>query len=92
LTTYETGDQLAAVEEIYREIKQVQRELRPADRIVRDLAIDSLAALELLVALEERFGVELVGDPRAAGLETVADLLDLLADARTPARSRIEGR
>lgn len=73
---------LSALEEIYAEIKRFRRELRPSDRIVRDLEIDSLATLEMLLALEERFGVSLVDNPRAMKTETVGDLVRLLEDLR----------
>lgn len=75
---------LPALEEIYAEIKRFRRELRPSDRIVRDLEIDSLATLEMLLALEERFGVSLVDNPRAVKTETVGDLVRLLEDLRRP--------
>nr|CEL19929.1 hypothetical protein [Kibdelosporangium sp. MJ126-NF4]CTQ97153.1 hypothetical protein [Kibdelosporangium sp. MJ126-NF4] len=76
---------LTAVEEVYREVKRVSRELRPDDRIVEDLAVDSLATLEILLALEERFGVSLVDNPAAAGVRTVGDLVSLLDELRTEA-------
>ncbi len=78
---------LSAVEEIHAQIKKVRRELRPTDHIVRDLEIDSLATLELLLALEDRFEVTLLDDPRTAGVETIGDLLALLHEC-TAARSR----
>ncbi|ALG08576.1 hypothetical protein AOZ06_18100 [Kibdelosporangium phytohabitans] len=69
---------LTAVEEVYRDVKRVHRELRREDRIIEDLAVDSLATLEILLALEERFGVSLVDNPAAAGVRTVGDLVDLI--------------
>ncbi|MGN9815039.1 acyl carrier protein [Streptomyces sp. SD11] len=71
-----------ALEEIYAKVKRVQRDLRPSDRIVQDLGIDSLATLEILLALEERFGVALVDNPRTAGTATVGDLVALLDELR----------
>jgi acyl carrier protein len=73
---------LTALEEIYARVKRVQRDLRPSDRIVQDLEIDSLATLEILLALEERFGVRLVDNPRAARITTVGDLVGLLDELR----------
>lgn len=73
---------IPVLEEIYARIKKVRRELRPSDRIVRDLEIDSLATLEILLALEERFGVTLIEDPRLARIETVGDLAGLVDDVR----------
>lgn len=73
---------LPVLEQIYARVKKVRRELRPADRIAADLEVDSLATLEILLALEEQYGVTLVGDPRMAGVHTVADLIALLDDVR----------
>ncbi|SFQ03147.1 acyl carrier protein [Amycolatopsis arida] len=84
-TDQSAPDVLPVLEEIYAKVKRIHRELRPADRIVADLEVDSLATLEILLALEERFGVSLVDNPRAARVETVADLVALLDDLRHPA-------
>lgn len=81
-TTSLTTEILSALEEIYARIKRISRELRPADRIVADLAVDSLATLEILLELETRFGVALVDNPRSARVETVGDLIGLIEDLR----------
>ncbi|MDT0442532.1 acyl carrier protein [Streptomyces johnsoniae] len=74
---------LTALEEVYAQVKRVNRDLRPTDRIIQDLEVDSLATLEILLALEERFGVSLVDNPRAAKLQTVGDLVGLLDELRS---------
>ncbi|ONK10129.1 phosphopantetheine-binding protein [Streptomyces sp. MP131-18] len=74
---------LTALEEVYATVKRVNRDLRPTDRIIQDLEVDSLATLEILLALEERFGVSLVDNPRAAKLQTVGDLVGLLDELRS---------
>ncbi|HZN17494.1 MAG TPA: acyl carrier protein [Micromonosporaceae bacterium] len=81
-STSADAEVLGALEEIYAQIKRVNRELRPTDRIVNDLEVDSLATLEILLALEERFGVTLVENPRAARVQTVGDLVALLEELR----------
>lgn len=80
--TRAAAEVLAALEEVYAQVKRVNRELRPSDRIAADLEIDSLATLEILLQMEERFGVTLLENPRAARVETVADLVTLLNDLR----------
>lgn len=77
-----TSEVITALEEIYSGLKGVHRDLRPADRIVADLEVDSLATLEILLELEQRFDVSLVDNPRAARIETVGDLVTLLGDLR----------
>ncbi|MFF7652057.1 acyl carrier protein [Streptomyces sp. NPDC007983] len=79
------SETLTALEEVYAQVKRVQRDLRPTDRIVQDLEIDSLATLEILLALEERFGVALVDNPKAATITTVGDLVGLLDELRADA-------
>jgi acyl carrier protein len=83
--TNDYAQMLPVLEEVYTQVKKVRRELLPDDRIVQDLEVDSLATLEILLALEERFGVELVGDPRVVGVSTVADLIRLLEETRNQA-------
>lgn len=70
---------LAAFEREYRELKATTRSVRPGDRL-DGLGIDSLLAQELLAALEDRYGIDLMSDPRLMRVETVDDLLDLLED------------
>ncbi len=48
-----TEELLAGLGRSYRRVKSSQRELRPSDRLVDDLDLDSLDAIELLLILEE---------------------------------------
>jgi acyl carrier protein len=77
-----TSDVITAIEEIYGRLKRIHRDLRPSDRIVADLEVDSLATLEILVELEQRFDVNLVDNPRATKVDTVGDLVELIEDLR----------
>ena len=52
-------------------------ELTPEKHLIRDLDLDSVLALELLMTSEERLGVE-ISEVDAAGLVTVADVLELI--------------
>jgi acyl carrier protein len=54
--------------------------LRPGldDDLVRELGLDSLAALRLLAAVEKRFGVRFP-DERLAEFRTLRQLLDFIA-------------
>lgn len=82
----ETDRVLAAMTEEYRELKGTARVLRPGDRLDVDLDIDSLLAQELLAGLEDRFGVDLVGDPRLVDVRTAGDLVAIVAATLEPAR------
>ena len=51
------------------------------DDLVRELGLDSLAALRLLAAVEKRFGVRFP-DERLAEFRTLQQLLDFIAEPR----------
>jgi acyl carrier protein len=71
---------LGEVESAYRGVRGGLRTLHLDDLLEEQLEIDSLMAVEILVTLESRRGVELVGDARTTQLRTVGDLVELLAD------------
>lgn len=77
---------LEALEESYRAVKRSTRDVRASDRLREDLRIDSLSALEILLAVEDRLGMEIVDDPRVRTVETVEDLVDVLEDLSAAAR------
>ena len=66
---------------------------RPAlaltDTLQESLRLDSLAMLEILTRIEDRFGIELIDAPAVYSVTTVADLVELIAttiaEQRTPA-------
>ena len=49
----------------------------PETRIVEDLGADSLDMVEMLMTLEEEFGIE-VPDEEAANLKQVSDLVEFI--------------
>lgn len=67
-------DFLTALEEAYHQVKRMRRSIRMEDSLSSGLGLDSLAATELLLALEHRYGIELVGVEEVARARTVADL------------------
>lgn len=73
---------LQVLEEIYHHQRGSRRRLWPEDRLIEDLYIDSLASLELLVAVEERLHVRIFDDPRAQRVRTIGDLADLVAQCQ----------
>lgn len=81
-----SSEVITAIEEIYTEIKQITREIRPSDHFVNDLGVDSVATLQILVALETRFEVSLVDNPKAVRVTTVEDLIALLDAVRGQGR------
>jgi acyl carrier protein len=69
---------LRFLEGVYEDVKGVRRDLRRDDSIEADLGIDSIAAMEMVIALEEEFGVQLADDGRIAGVRTIGDLIDVV--------------
>jgi len=72
------ADTLTLVEAFYRDITGSKRDLRPADRLREELAIDSLVAVELLSQLEDHYGITLINGDATHGAQTVADLCELV--------------
>jgi acyl carrier protein len=70
---------LRLFETTYAAAKNTSRSIDPADEFT-DLGLDSLAALEVLVTLEEHYGVVLVGDPAIVDAVTVRDLHEAVVE------------
>ena len=51
--------------------------ITPAARFEEDLEVDSLGVVELLMALEDEFGVK-IPDEEAEGIHTVGQAIDLV--------------
>jgi len=67
-----------AIDVIARISGATPQSITPDMELVADLDMDSAKALELMVELEDRFGVE-IGDDDAARMNTVRDILDTVA-------------
>jgi len=67
-----------AVYEVVAEIARKTVEITPDSSLVADLGIDSQGALHLLIALEEKLGIE-IADEEAALMDTVGDILAFYA-------------
>ncbi|MGH3379409.1 MAG: phosphopantetheine-binding protein [Actinoallomurus sp.] len=79
-------DFLTALEDAYHEVKRMRRSIRMDDSLSAGLGLDSLAATELLLALEQRYGIELIGTDAVGRTQTVAQLhvvVTELVSART---------
>jgi acyl carrier protein len=74
----DTGDVLRSMQTIYRELKGGTRELRPEDRLMEDLGLDSLEGYELLVALEDLHGIELIEHVDVSNVRSVGQLAELI--------------
>jgi acyl carrier protein len=72
-------DMLRFFSEVHEEIKGFDREVRPEDRLVEDLNLDSVDGVEFLVAIEDQYGIDLAEDERALNVRTIGELLDLVS-------------
>lgn len=76
---------LAGLSEIIDEIAGVPAdEVTPEKTFVDDLDIDSLSMVEIAVAAQDKFGVE-IPDDQLKDLKTVQDVIDYVARASVSA-------
>ena len=82
------------MDEVLEEVARVLREelgsaraVRPEDELVRDLQLDSVGVLTLVVGLENKFRVALAEED-AALVRTVADLVALVQQRRAQPEPR----
>ncbi len=54
-----------------------EKVIKPTSKIVEDLGADSLDMIEMLMTMEEEFGVS-VPDDKAETLKTVADIVNFI--------------
>lgn len=78
---------LAELRRIVRDELELDRAIEPTAELIADLGLDSLAALSLVVALEDRFRVVL-DDLDADRIRTVLDLVRLVEIRRADPGSR----
>lgn len=74
----QTDELLEFFQERYRRARGTRRDIRSDDRLYDDLGIDSLLANELLIALEDRFDIPLLHDPRVWKVARVDELLEIV--------------
>lgn len=75
---------LGEIGRVLREELGMQREVRPGDDLVRDLQLDSVGLLTLVVDLEDHFRVALKEED-ASVVRTVAELAALVLRRREEA-------
>ena len=77
---------LREIGRVLRDELEVSREPRPEDDLIKDLQLDSVGLLTLVVGLENRFRVALKEED-AAAVRTVSDLAALVLLRREEARA-----
>lgn len=70
---------IAMVNDIFAESFEIDRErLKPEANLFADLGLDSLDAVDLIVALQQKFGVKMRNDERVRAIRTLHDLYTLI--------------
>ncbi len=68
------------VNEVFVESFEIDsEELKPEANIFNDLGLDSLDVVDLVVALQQKFGVKIRSDQRVKNIRTLDDLYSFVA-------------
>ena len=68
-------------EVIVEQLNVAPEEVKPEAKFVEDLGADSLDVVEMIMALEEKFEIE-IPDSEAEKIQTVQDVLDFIEKAK----------
>ena len=66
-------------EVVVEQLSVAEGEIKPESRFIEDLGADSLDVVELVMALEEKFDIE-IPDDQAESILTVADAVKYIED------------
>ena len=76
-------DIIRKVNEVFIESFELDAEqLKPAANIFMDLGLDSLDVVDLVVALQNKFGVKIRSDERVRNIRTLSDLQNFIIALR----------
>lgn len=68
-------DIVRMVNEVFEESFEIARDqLQPEKHIFNDLGLDSLDVVDLVVALQKKFGVKIRNDERVRSIRTLGDI------------------
>jgi acyl carrier protein len=75
---------IQAVNEVFAESFEIPpEELTPQAQIFSDLGLDSLDVVDLVAAIQKRFGVKVRDDERIRSIRTLQDLYNYLITIRS---------
>jgi acyl carrier protein len=70
---------IEAVNEVFADSFEIPREqIKPEAQIFSDLGLDSLDVVDLVAAIQKKFGVQVRDDERVRGIRTLQDLYTYL--------------
>lgn len=74
-------DIISMTNEVFEQEFEMERDqLVPEAQIFSELGLDSLDTVDLIVALQKKFGVTIRGDERVRDIRTLNDLYDFITD------------
>jgi acyl carrier protein len=76
--------------DVFEESFEIEKErLKPEMNIFQDLGLDSLDVVDLVVALQEKFGVKIRNDERIKNIRTLGDIHKFILSLKSEAASLI---
>ncbi len=74
---------VAKVNEVFIESFEIEKNrLKPEMQIFEDLGLDSLDIVDLVVALQKKFQVQIRDDERVRKIRSLGDIYDFIADLK----------
>jgi acyl carrier protein len=69
--------------EVFEEFFEIEREqLQPGAQIFTDLGLDSLDIVDLIVALQNKFGIKIRGEEDVRNIRTLQDIYGFIASVK----------
>jgi acyl carrier protein len=76
-------DVVRMVNEVFEQSFEIEpAKLRPEAHIFKDLGLDSLDTVDMVVALQKKFGVRIQDSTEVRSIETLANLYDFIRAER----------
>jgi len=77
------NDIVRMTNEVFEESFEIPAdELQPDRHVFNDLGLDSLDTVDLVVALQKKFGVRIRSDERVRNIRTLGDIYEFIAAIR----------
>lgn len=74
--------------QVFEESFEIEKEkLQPEMNIFEDLGLDSLDVVDLVVALQKKFGVKIRDDERVRSIRTLGDIYQFIHNLKTEWKS-----
>jgi acyl carrier protein len=83
---------VARTHQVFKDTFELSEErLVPQARVFEDLGLDSLDVVDMIVALQQQFGISIRDDQRIRSIRTLQDIYDFIGAVTREAASRGDG-